>query len=94
MSARCIRTAGRPATARSCGSCPGAKVTTATCVLVYQGRTANGRTSVPNEELTDPNETDRRLQGAVKRAFYRAAMGIGLPHRPWGMLTACAPASS
>ena len=31
----------------------GAKVTTATCVLVYQGRTANGRTSVPNEELTD-----------------------------------------
>ena len=49
----------------------GAKVTTATCVLVYQGRTANGRTSVPNEELTDPNETDRRLQGAVKRAFYR-----------------------
>ena len=55
----------------------GAKVTTATCVLVYQGRTANGRTSVPNEELTDPNETDRRLQGAVKRAFYRAAMGIG-----------------
>ena len=44
----------------------GAKVTTATCVLVYQGRTANGRTSVPNEELTDPNETDRRLQGAVK----------------------------
>lgn len=72
----------------------GAKVTTATCVLVYQGRTANGRTSVPNEELTDPNETDRRLQGAVKRAFYRAAMGIGLPHRPWGMLTACAPASS
>ena len=32
----------------------GAKVTTATCVLVYQGRTANGRTSVPNEELTAP----------------------------------------
>lgn len=69
----------------------GAKVTTATCVLVYQGRTANGRTSVPNEELTDPNETDRRLQGAVKRAFYRAAMGIGLPHRPWGMLTGVRP---
>ena len=69
----------------------GAKVTTATCVLVYQGRTANGRTSVPNEELTGPNETDRRLQGAVKRAFYRAAMGIGLPHRPWGMLTGVRP---
>ena len=69
----------------------GAKVTTATCVLVYQGRTANGRTSVPNEELTDPNETDRRLQGAVKRAFYRAAMGIALPHRPWGMLTGVRP---
>ena len=69
----------------------GAKVTTATCVLVYQGRTANGRTSVPNSELTDPTETDRRLQGAVKRAFYRAAMGIGLPHRPWGMLTGVRP---
>ena len=69
----------------------GTKVTTVTCVLVYHGQTANGRTSVPNEELTDPNETDRRLQGAVKRAFYRAAMGIGLPHRPWGMLTGVRP---
>ena len=53
----------------------GPKITTVTCVLVYQGRTANGRTSVPNSELTDPNETDRRLQGAVKRAFYRAEIG-------------------
>ena len=70
---------------------PGPKITTATCVLVYHGRTANGRTSVPNSELTDPTETDRRLQGAVKRAFYRAAMGIGLPHRPWGMLTGVRP---
>ena len=69
----------------------GPKITTATCVLVYHGRTANGRTSVPNGELTDPTETDRRLQGAVKRAFYRAAMGIGLPHRPWGMLTGVRP---
>ena len=70
---------------------PGPKITTATCVLVYHGRTANGRTSVPNSELTDPTETDRRLQGAVKRAFYRAAMGIGMPHRPWGMLTGVRP---
>ena len=70
---------------------PGPKITTVTCVLVYHGRTANGRTSVPNGELTDPTETDRRLQGAVKRAFYRAAMGIGLPHRPWGMLTGVRP---
>ena len=69
----------------------GPKITTVTCVLVYQGRTANGRTSVPNSELTDPAETDRRLQGAVKRAFYRAAMGIGLPHKPWGMLTGVRP---
>ena len=69
----------------------GTKVTTVTCVLVYHGQTANGRTSVPNGELTDPAETDRRLQGAVKRAFYRAAMGIGLPHRPWGMLTGVRP---
>ena len=69
----------------------GPKITTVTCVLVYQGRTANGRTSVPNSELTDPNETARRLQGAVKRAFYRAAMGIGLPHKPWGMLTGVRP---
>ena len=69
----------------------GPKITTVTCVLVYHGRTANGRTSVPNGELTDPTETDRRLQGAVKRAFYRAAMGIGLPHRPWGMLTGVRP---
>ena len=70
---------------------PGPKITTATCVLVYHGRTANGRTSVPNSELTDPTETDRRLQGAVKRAFYRAAMGIGMPHKPWGMLTGVRP---
>ena len=45
----------------------------------------------PDGELTDPAETDRRLQGAVKRAFYRAAMGIGLPHKPWGMLTGVRP---
>ena len=32
----------------------GTKVTTVTCVLVYHGQTANGRTSVPNGELTDP----------------------------------------
>ena len=59
----------------------GAKVTTATCVLVYQGRTANGRTSVPNEELTDPNETDRRPwasacrtgRGACSRAYAPAS---------------------
>ena len=69
----------------------GTKVTTVTCVLVYHGQTANGRTSVPNGELTDPAEKDRRLQGAIKRAFYRAAMGIGLPHRPWGMLTGVRP---
>ena len=69
----------------------GTKVTTVTCVLVYHGQTANGRTSVPNGELTDPAETDRRLQGAVKRAVYRAALGIGLPHRPWGMLTGVRP---
>lgn len=69
----------------------GTKVTTVTCVLVYHGQTANGRTSVPNGELTDPAEKDRRLQGAVKRAFYRAAMGIGLPRRPWGMLTGVRP---
>ena len=41
----------------------GTKVTTVTCVLVYHGQTANGRTSVPNGELTDPAETARRLQG-------------------------------
>ena len=69
----------------------GTKVTTVTCVLVYHGQTANGRTSVPNGELTDPAETDRRLQGAIKRAFYRAAMGIGLPHRPWGYAHGRAP---
>ena len=39
----------------------GTKVTTVTCVLVYHGQTANGRTSVPNGELTDPAEKDRRL---------------------------------
>ena len=55
---------------------PGPKITTATCVLVYHGRTANGRTSVPNDELTDPTETDRRLQGAVKRAFYLSLIHI------------------
>ncbi len=70
---------------------PGTKVTTVTCVLVYRGRTANGRTSVSNSELTDPAETDRRLQGAIKRAFYRAAMGIDVPHKPWGMLTGVRP---
>ena len=33
----------------------GTKVTTVTCVLVYHGQTANGRTSVPNGELTAPS---------------------------------------
>ena len=69
----------------------GAKVTTATCVLVYQGRTANGRTSVPNSELADPAEKDRARSSARFTA------------RPWasacrtgrgGCSRACAPASS
>ena len=49
----------------------GTKVTTVTCVLVYHGQTANGRTSVPNGELTDPAEKDRRLQGAAARCPLR-----------------------
>ena len=70
---------------------PGAKSTPGPGVLGDHRPTANGRTSVPTGELTHPTETDRRLQGAVKRAFYRAAMGIGLPHKPWGMLTGVRP---
>ena len=72
----------------------GTKVTTVTCVLVYHGQTANGRTSVPNGELTDPAETDRRLQGAIKRAFYRAAMASGCRTGRGVCSRACAPESS
>lgn len=72
----------------------GAKVTTATCVLVYQGRTANGRTSVPNEELTTPT---RPTGGCGVRSSARFTA------RPWASACrtgrgacsrACAPASS
>ena len=72
----------------------GTKVTTVTCVLVYHGQTANGRTSVPNGELTDPAETDRRLQGAVKRAFTAPPWASGCRAGRGACSRACAPESS
>ena len=71
----------------------GTKVTTVTCVLVYHGQTANGRTSVPNGELTPPRPT----------AGCRARSSARFTALPWasGCRTgrgvcsrACAPESS
>lgn len=72
----------------------GTKVTTVTCVLVYHGRRPTAARACPTGELTDPAETDRRLQGAIKRAFYRAAMGIGRRTGRGVCSRACAPESS
>ena len=56
----------------------GAKVTTATCVLVYQGRTANGRTSVPNERADRP----QRNRPAAAGCGQARVLPRGHGHRP------------
>ena len=52
----------------------GAKVTTATCVLVYQGRTANGRTSVADMLLPPVHVTPGLAQAKASRSLTTAGI--------------------
>ena len=69
----------------------GAQTTTVTCRLRRDGRRALGRAAIPNAALTDPVTEGRLLSRAVKRAFYHAALHLGVKQPVWGALTGVRP---
>ena len=64
---------------------------TVTCRLRRGGKTAIGRASVPNAALTDDVTEGRLVSRAVKRAFYHAALHLGVKKPVWGALTGVRP---
>lgn len=62
------------------------------CRLCRAGQVSRGQARVDLRRLTEPVETDRLLQRAVKSAFYRAALAGGHPRPVWGTLTGVRPA--
>ena len=64
---------------------------TVTCRLRRGGQTALGRASVPNAAMTDAQTEGRLLSRAVKRAFYHAALRLGVRKPVWGALTGVRP---
>lgn len=68
-----------------------AKTTTVTCRLRRNGQTALGRAAIPKTALTDPVTEGRLLSRAVKRAFYHAALRLGVKQPVWGALTGVRP---
>ena len=69
----------------------GAERTTASCLLVREGRRWHGRAAAANASLRGALETDRRCQRLVKNAMYRAALASGVPRPVWGALTGVRP---
>ena len=65
--------------------------TTVTCRLRRQGKAALGRATVPNTKLTDAVTEGRLISRAVKRAFYHAALRLGVKQPVWGALTGVRP---
>ena len=64
---------------------------TVTCRLRRGGQTALGRASVPNAAMTDAQTEGKLLSRAVKRAFYHAALRLGVRKPVWGALTGVRP---
>ncbi|MBQ9045172.1 MAG: coproporphyrinogen dehydrogenase HemZ [Oscillospiraceae bacterium] len=69
----------------------GAQNATVTCRLRRDGRDALGRAVVPNAALTDAVTEGRLISRAVKRAFYHAALRLGVKKPVWGALTGVRP---
>ena len=69
----------------------GARSATVTCRLRRDGKTALGRATVPNAALTDDVTEGRLISRAVKRAFYHAALRLGVRKPVWGALTGVRP---
>ena len=69
----------------------GARFTTATCLLVRDGRRFHGRAAVRSDALRSQLETDRKCQRLVKNAMYRAALAAGHARPAWGGLTGVRP---
>ena len=69
----------------------GVKSATVTCRLRRDGKTVLGRAAVPNTALTDDVTEGRLISRAVKRAFYHAALRLGVKKPVWGALTGVRP---
>ena len=69
----------------------GGERTTASCLLVRDGKRWHGRAAAANASLRGALETDRRCQRLVKNAMYRAALASGVPKPVWGALTGVRP---
>ena len=69
-----------------------ATFTTASCRLVYGGRTARAAARIRSGLLQNEAECARLEQRILKLAFYRAALAAGHPKPEWGCLTGVRPA--
>ena len=67
------------------------KYATVTCRLRRDGARALGRASIPNAAMTDAQTEGRLISRAVKRAFYHAALQLGVRKPVWGALTGVRP---
>ena len=69
----------------------GEKNATVTCRLRRDGQRALGYARVPNAAMTDEVTEGRLVSRAVKRAFYHAALHLGVRKPVWGALTGVRP---
>ena len=70
----------------------GKTYTTAICYLAYDGRQARAYARIHTDRLGGALERPRQEQRLLKLAFYRAAIGLGVPKPEWGCLTGVRPA--
>ena len=69
----------------------GAEYVTASCRLVWQGKTCYGRAAVSLGVLHDRLETERQEQKIIKLCFYRASLRATGQKPVWGALTGIRP---
>lgn len=69
----------------------GARYTTATCTLRFDGTVGHGRAAAPNGSIVGGPAGESACQGLIKTAIYRAYLGSGKSPLPWGSLCGVRP---
>lgn len=69
----------------------GARYTTATCTLRFDGTVGHGRAAALNGSIVGGPAGESACQGLIKTAIYRAYLGSGKSPLPWGSLCGVRP---
>lgn len=69
----------------------GARYTTATCTLRFDGAVGHGRAAAPNGSIVGGPAGESTCQGLIKTAIYRAYLSSGKSQLPWGSLCGVRP---